>query len=99
MPTPEERIQAIEDRNRRVEADKGWETSWFRRILLSVAIYITAVLFLWSSNADAYWLQSLVPAGAFLLSTLSLPWVKKRWVYREQVRHRRTSRMVKKQGK
>jgi len=80
VPALEDGVQAIEERNARVEADKAWEGSWYRRLLLASAMYATAVLFLWSSNAEAFWFQSLVPAGAYILSTLTLPWLKRRWV-------------------
>lgn len=32
----EERIKKIEDRNKRVELDKKWETSWTRRICIMI---------------------------------------------------------------
>ena len=46
----EERLSSIEERNRRVEADKAWETSWTRRLLIAVltygviAVYLQAIL-------------------------------------------------------
>lgn len=32
----EKRVEAIEERNKRVETDKAWETSWTRRICIMV---------------------------------------------------------------
>ena len=32
----EQRLAAIEERNRRVETDKAWEISWMRRIAIAV---------------------------------------------------------------
>lgn len=84
MPSTEEQIQAILERNKRVEEDKAWEQSWFRRLTLSVFIYATSVLILWSIDSHPFLLQALVPAGGYLFSTLSLPWVKERWMKRRQ---------------
>ena len=35
----EERIEKIEERNKRVELDKAWETSWVRRIGIMILTY------------------------------------------------------------
>ena len=80
MDSLEEQIQAILERNKRVEADKAWEQSWCRRITILVMIYTVFALFLWSIDSHPFLLQALVPAGGYLLSTLSLPWVKERWI-------------------
>ena len=36
MEELEKRIEKIEERNRKVELDKKWETSWARRIIILV---------------------------------------------------------------
>ena len=36
-------IEQIKQRNARVEADKAWETSLFRKILIAVLTYIVIV--------------------------------------------------------
>ena len=80
MDSLEEQIQAILERKKRVEADKAWEQSLCRRITILVMIYTVFALFLWSIDSHPFLLQALVPAGGYLLSTLSLPWVKERWI-------------------
>ena len=45
MPTLEERVQKIEERNRGVEQDKAWETSVVRRIILAVFSYLVIAIF------------------------------------------------------
>ena len=42
----EKRIEKIEERNKRVEADKAWETSNLRKILIKWLTYVFAVLYL-----------------------------------------------------
>lgn len=76
----EERLQKIEERNARVEADKAWETSWFRIILISVITYIVASLVLWLIGAENYLLGALIPTVGYFLSTLSIPFLKKWWI-------------------
>ncbi len=63
-----------------MEREKAWETSWTRRLMIAVLTYLTASLFLWTVGNLTPLLQSLVPTGGYLLSTLSIPWVKKYWM-------------------
>ena len=73
-------IERIKERNKKVEADKAWETSIFRRTIIAIITYVVASLFLWSIKVSSPLLNSLVPTGGYILSTLSLPFVKKWWV-------------------
>ena len=41
----EERIEAIEQRNKRVEEDKAWETSLTRRVCIAVLTYIVVIIY------------------------------------------------------
>ncbi|HCC22945.1 TPA: hypothetical protein DF272_02090 [Candidatus Falkowbacteria bacterium] len=76
----EQRLQAIEARNRRVELDKAWETSWSRRLIVALLTYITIVLFFLIAELPKPFVNSLVPTAGFVLSTLSLTYIKNRWV-------------------
>lgn len=73
-------IQALRERNRRVEAEKAWETSWFRRLILTGFTYVTALLFMTVSGLEQATLGACVPAGGFLISTLTLPPLKQFWM-------------------
>lgn len=76
----EDQIKALEERNKRVEADKAWEKSLTRRLTVLIITFVAAsILFWWMGSRDFY-LQALVPTSAYLLSTLSLPWIKKQWM-------------------
>lgn len=77
-----ERLAAIEARNRRVEAEKAWETSWVRIGSITVGTYVTATLLLWMIDAPSPLFGALVPALGFLLSTQSLPALKRWWIHR-----------------
>ncbi len=76
----EETILSILDRNARVEQEKAWEVSWTRRLTILIMTYAFAVLFLWSIHISLPYIQALVPTLGYLLSTLSIPWVKKWWM-------------------
>lgn len=73
-------IEKIKQRNKRVEADKAWETSIARRILLMAFTYLAIGFYLQAIRISQPWLNAIVPAVAFMLSTLTLPFFKKMWL-------------------
>lgn len=76
----ERQIIEIKERNKRVELDKKWETSYTRRIFIMVLTYFVVVVYsLILQNTNSIWLSSLVPVIGFLLSTLSLKMIRKIW--------------------
>ena len=80
MKELEQRIAKIEKRNKRVETDKAWETSWTRRICIMVLTYLVVVAYSYIIRAcDNILLSSLVPVLGFLLSTLSVKAVRRLW--------------------
>ncbi len=76
----EKEIKQIKERNRRVEADKAWETSWTRKVLIAVLTYFVVVVFFYFAGLPKPFVNSVVPAVAFLISTLTIPFVKKIWL-------------------
>ncbi|PCJ98621.1 MAG: hypothetical protein COA45_07855 [Zetaproteobacteria bacterium] len=72
--------QNLQERNKRVEADKAWETSRTRRALIALFTYLVVGFYLNLLNVNYAWLHALVPPMAYVLSTLSLPLVKKIWI-------------------
>ncbi|MBI2101048.1 hypothetical protein HYT53_00370 [Candidatus Woesearchaeota archaeon] len=76
----EEKIRQIEERNKKVEMDKAWETSMARRFLLLLFTYLVIGFYLQAINIPRPWLNSIVPAVAFMLSTLTLPFFKELWL-------------------
>lgn len=76
----ESRLEAIEARNNRVELDKAWETSWTRRILLTLFTYLALGMYMWAIEISRPWLNSIVPAVGFMISTFTMPWVKHKWI-------------------
>ena len=76
----EKEIKKIKERNKRVELDKAWETSWTRKICIMVLTYVVVIIYSYViRNIDNIFLSSLVPVIGFTLSTLSLKLVRKIW--------------------
>lgn len=76
----EERVKIIEERNRRVELDKAWEGSLARIATVSLITYVVAVCVLYFINASNPILGAFVPVLGFILSTQSVPIIKKLWI-------------------
>lgn len=79
MKDLESRVAEIEKRNNKVEIDKAWETSWTRRLSIGVLTYVVVAGYLIVINNDAPFVNALVPAVGFILSTLVLNSVKNIW--------------------
>ncbi|MDP6670979.1 MAG: hypothetical protein QGI60_04140 [archaeon] len=75
----QESLERIEGRNKKVETDKAWETSYTRRALLTLFTYLAIGLYLQAINIADPWLNAIVPAVGFMLSTLTLPFFKRVW--------------------
>jgi len=76
----ENEIKNIKKRNRRVEIDKAWEVSFIRRFFIGAVTYVIAGIWLVTINDSLPWLKAFIPAGGYILSTLSLPFIKRSWM-------------------
>ena len=76
----EKEINKLKERNMHVEIDKAWELSNTRKIIIALLTYGIIVLFFFSANLPNPFVNSIVPALAFVVSTLSLPFFKKIWI-------------------
>ena len=77
-----EYIKKIIERNKKVEADKAWETSKTRKVIIALITYIFASLFLLVIWIKDPFLNALIPTIWFLFSTLSIRFVKQWWIKR-----------------
>ena len=73
-------IEEIKKRNQRVEADKAWETSWTRKIVISILTYIVIVVFFYFAGLPKPFINAIIPAVAFIVSTLTVPLFKNWWL-------------------
>jgi len=76
----EQEIENIKLRNQKVEADKAWEISWSRKILIAILTYIVILLFFLVAKLPDPFINPLVPTAGFILSTLTVGLIKKLWL-------------------
>lgn len=76
----EKEINVIKSRNKKVEADKAWETSWTRKVVVAVLTYLTIALFLFLTGFPNPFVSAIIPSLGFILSTLSLSFFKEVWL-------------------
>ncbi len=76
----EDKINAIEERNKKVEADKAWEGSNFRIFSLCFITFIIASFVMYFIGVQRYLLNALIPTLGYFLSTQSLPMIKRWWI-------------------
>lgn len=76
----EKEIEQIKQRNKKVELDKAWETSWTRKICIMILTYVIVIVYSYLiRNTNHIALSSLVPVIGFTLSTLSLKFIRRLW--------------------
>jgi hypothetical protein len=80
MSDLQQQIAEIQQRNQRVEADKAWETSWVRRGFIAVATYVFALVWMLIIKNDQPFLTAFIPAVGYVLSTISLTSIKRKWM-------------------
>lgn len=76
----EKEILSIKERNKKVEADKAWETSLYRKAIIMVLTYFTVVIFFYAAKIEKPFINAIVPSMAFLISTFTLPFFRKIWL-------------------
>jgi hypothetical protein len=78
------RIEKLEARNKKVEADKAWETSWIRRLLIMVLTYLVVMSYLHFVVHINPWINGFVPVIGYFLSTLTVSAAKKQWIKKKK---------------
>lgn len=76
----ENELILLKERNKKVEENKAWEGSVTRRFFVALITYIVFVLILWMQGVSTFYLNALVPPIGYLISTLSLPFIKEWWL-------------------
>jgi hypothetical protein len=73
-------LEAIKQRNLRVESDKAWETCAVRISAICGITYVVAGTLLCLIGVKEFWLSAMVPVVGFYLSTQTLPPLKRWWL-------------------
>lgn len=79
----EAEIQKIKERNRRVEADKAWETSRTRTAFVASSTYLLILIVMLLINADHPYFNAFLAAVSYIISTESYGILKKWWLQRK----------------
>jgi len=82
-------ISKIKARNIKVEIDKAWETSYFRKALIAMLTYFVIILFFYFADLAKPFINAIVPTLGFVLSTLSIPIFKNIWIKQWHEKKRR----------
>ncbi|MES2216350.1 MAG: hypothetical protein V4481_03570 [Patescibacteria group bacterium] len=82
----EQEIAHLKERNLRVELDKGWETSWTRRVFIAIVTYVVAAVWLYIIDESNVALKAVVPTAGYILSTVSIPYLKRMWLGSRKLR-------------
>ncbi|MCA0228643.1 hypothetical protein LCH21_04320 [Patescibacteria group bacterium] len=85
MKDLEKQIARIEQRNKQVEQNKAWETSWTRRISIALLTYVVVWMYLQFVVHVDPWINAIIPTAGFLMSTLTLTFIKSVWI--DKMRH------------
>ena len=80
MDNLEQRVKNIEERNRRVEADKAWETSITRTLFIALSTYLLILIFMLLIKDEHAFLNALVASLGYLISSTTYGVLKKRWL-------------------
>lgn len=77
------RVEAIEERNSKVELDKKWETGILRKLFLLIVTYILLGIYMTFIGVGQPWLNAIIPSVGFLISTFTLGWMKTFWLNKQ----------------
>lgn len=79
-----QRVEKIEQRNRKVETDKAWEGSLTRKLLIVLFTFFSIGTYMWAIGVERPLLNAVIPSLGFTLSTLTLPYFKQLWTKKRE---------------
>jgi putative acetyltransferase len=85
-----EDIKNLQERNKMIEAEKAWETSWTRRAIIAIVTYIIVAFWLAIIGVSHNLIHALVAVASYLVGMAMLPMIKEHWIERVY-RHREAS--------
>lgn len=80
-------IENIKARNRRVEADKAWETSWIRTLFVALSTFILALGFMLLVEEREPFGKALIGTIAYIMSTSTYGMLKNWWLEKNRRRN------------
>lgn len=79
-----EEVEKIKERNRRVESDKGWETSKTRTAFIAISTFLLAYGFMLLINEKQPLAKAFAGTVAYIMSTASYGVLKSWWLERRK---------------
>lgn len=76
----EKEILEIKERNKKVEANKAWETSWTRKLVVTGLTYFMMIIVMNALGMDKPFIGAIIPTLGFILSTVSANIIKNIWI-------------------
>lgn len=76
----EEEINKIHCRNHKVEADKAWETSCTRKVVVAAMTYFVMICVMYVLKMENPFISAIIPTLGFVLSTISANLIKNFWI-------------------
>ncbi len=73
-------IKKIEKRNKRVEVDKAWETSTYRKVSVALVTYTFMITVMYLLKIENVFINALIPTFGYILSTLWINILKKNYI-------------------
>lgn len=73
-------IENLKKRNKKVEAEKAWEISNERKILIIISTYIIISIVMYLLNFEKPLLNAIIPTCWYILSTLSISFFKNKFI-------------------
>jgi len=78
--TLEEQVQKLNLMQKYDELKSKWDRSLVRIIYVSTTTYLFVAVFMFILEVDNYLVNALIPSLGYILSTQTLPSIKKAWV-------------------
>lgn len=72
----EKEIEKLKERNKKVEIEKAWETSFQRKISIVVVTYIFMIIVMYFLEIENIFISAIIPTLWYFLSTTSILVVK-----------------------
>ncbi|MSR71542.1 MAG: hypothetical protein EXS50_02665 [Candidatus Taylorbacteria bacterium] len=73
-------IELIKSRNEKVQGDKAWEQSKIRVSFICIITYGIVTITMYFIGVERYFANALIPVIGFYFSTLSLSFIKSKWI-------------------
>jgi len=83
----EKELDLIKRRNQKVELEKAWEVSLVRKVAILVLTYLIASLVMYLIEVERFWLNAIIPTLGYFLSTLSVSFLKEKWINTQSKRN------------